>query len=169
MATQSFSITLTVYQKMTLGKEVSVPCLRGCHALNTSGRSSEYQGRAWLALSVALPAQDRSRWCWCATFPTSSDTSTLCPLFFLSVLLQLEILWNHRWCFKITFSWLPTVPFHGGDHVSEGVDGETLQHTGHSCFSVCSYFQLQYSSDPAKYLLILTTKSFLVINLLVIY
>lgn len=61
------------------------------------------------------------------------------------------------------------MPFHGGDNVSVGMGGETLQHTGHSCFYVCSYFQLQYTSDLAKYLLILTTKYFLVINLLVIY
>lgn len=61
------------------------------------------------------------------------------------------------------------MPFHRGDNVSVGMDGETLQHTGHSCFNVCSYFQLQYISDPTKYLLILTTEYFLVINLLVIY
>ena len=61
------------------------------------------------------------------------------------------------------------MPFHGGDNVSMGMDGETLQYTGRSCFNVCSYFQLQYTSDPAKYLLVLTTKYFLVINFLVIY
>lgn len=48
--------------------------------------------------------------------------------------------------------------FHGGDNVSVGMDGETLQHTGHSWFNVCSGFQLQCTSDPAKYLLIRTTK-----------
>lgn len=58
------------------------------------------------------------------------------------------------------------MPFHGGDNVSVGKDRETLQHTGHSCFNLCFYFQLQYTS---KYLLILTTKYFLVINLLVTY
>lgn len=61
------------------------------------------------------------------------------------------------------------MPFHGGDNVSVGVDGKTLQRTGHSCFNVCSYFQLQYTSDVAKYLLMLTTKYFLLINLLIIY
>lgn len=44
---------------MTLGKGVSMPCLRDCHAWNTSGRLSEYQatecswGRLWLAFFVA--------------------------------------------------------------------------------------------------------------------
>lgn len=97
-----------------------LPCFQHLRRIEWVPGHWQWPSRAWLVWFVALPGRQRSRWCWCRIPHQFWHWHIVPSVFSLPALLQLETLRNHWWCFKITFSRLSTMPFHGGDNVSVG-------------------------------------------------